>query len=131
MHTMIIALPRDFWNANATIYIYICNWYIYIYIYITVYIYNIYISVSARIRGTWNKFREFSGMLCRRQGLSLKHEGMIYVYYVRQVLVHCCATLELTFANEATLHRVERRMIYIYYICIYITYYHIQNMFKT
>ena len=40
----------------------------------------------------------------------------IYVCYFRPVLLHCCETLELTVANEATLHRVERCMIQIYYI---------------
>ena len=39
--------------------------------------------------------------------------------YVRPGLLHCCETWELTVADEATLHRVERCMIYIYYICIY------------
>ena len=39
--------------------------------------------------------------------------------YVRQDLLHCCETLELIVADEAALHRVERCMIYIYYICIY------------
>ena len=39
--------------------------------------------------------------------------------YVRQVLLHCCETLELTLADEAMLHRVECCMICIYYICIY------------
>ena len=45
--------------------------YIYIYIYV-------YIS-SARIGATWNKFRELSGMLVRKQGLSLKQAGKICV----------------------------------------------------
>ena len=47
-----------------------------LYIYI-LYIY-IYIS-SARIGATWNKFRELSGMLVRKQGLSLKQAGKICV----------------------------------------------------
>ena len=38
---------------------------------------------------------------------------------VRQVLLHCFETLELAAADEAMLRRVERCMIYIYYICIY------------
>ena len=38
--------------------------------------------------------------------------------YVRQGLLHC-ETLELTVADEAMLHRVERSMIYIYYILSY------------
>ena len=39
----------------------------------------IYTSVSARIGGTWNKFRELSGMLVRKQGLSIKQAGKICV----------------------------------------------------
>ena len=39
--------------------------------------------------------------------------------YVRQDLLHCGETLELIVADEVALHRVERCMIYIYYICIY------------
>ena len=39
--------------------------------------------------------------------------------YVRQGLLHCCEILELTVVDGAMLHRVERCMIYIYYICIY------------
>ena len=39
--------------------------------------------------------------------------------YVRPGLLHCCETLELTVADEATLHRIERCIIYIYYTCIY------------
>ena len=41
------------------------------------------------------------------------------MWYVRQDLLHSFKTLELTVADEATLHRVERCMIYIYYICRY------------
>ena len=40
----------------------------------------IYISVSERIGGMWNKFRELSGMLVRKQGLSLKQAGKICVF---------------------------------------------------
>ena len=58
-------------------------------------------------------------MLVRKEGLSLKQEGKINVCYVTPVLLHCCATLELTVANERILLRVEHRMIYIYCICIY------------
>ena len=45
--------------------------------------------------------------------------------YVRQFLLHCCETLELTVADEATLHRVEHCMIYIYIYIYYICIYHI------
>ena len=74
--------------------------------------------MSARIGGTWNKFRELSGMIVRKQGLSLKQAGKIYVHYVRQVLLHSCETLELTIANGATLHSVQCCMIYICYMYI-------------
>ena len=60
-----------------------------------------------------------SRVLERRVDLYSKQER--FVCYVRQVLLHCFETLELTVADEATLHRVEHCMIYIYiyYICIY------------
>ena len=74
--------------------------------------------MSARIGGTWNKFRELSGMLVRKQGQK-KAAKICLLCYVRQGLLHRSETLELTVADEAKLHRVERCMIYIYYICIY------------
>ena len=46
--------------------------------------------------------------------------------YVRQGLLHCCETLELTVADESMLHWVERCMIYIYYILSYTE--HIQDI---
>ena len=39
--------------------------------------------------------------------------------YVRQGLLHCFETLELTVVDEAALYGMELCMIYIYYICIY------------
>ena len=48
--------------------------YMYIYIYIYIYIYQ-----SVKNWGTWKKFRELSGMLVRKQGLSLKQAGKICV----------------------------------------------------
>ena len=35
-------------------------------------------AFSAKIGGEWNKFRELSGVLVGKQGLSLKHWGKIY-----------------------------------------------------
>ena len=67
-------------------------------------------------------------MLVRKEGLSLKQEGKINVCYVIPVLLHCCATLELTVENEVILHRVERRMIYIYYIIFNISYINIYRI---
>ena len=43
-------------------------------------------AVSARIGSVWKKFRELSGVLVRKQGLSLKQRGSIYQCYVRPVL---------------------------------------------
>ena len=54
-----------------------------------------------------------------KQGLSLKQQRKIYLCYVRPVLLHCCETSKFSDAYEATFHRVERCMIYIYYICTY------------
>ena len=66
--------------------------------------------VSARIGSAWNKFSELSGVLVRKQGLSLKQRGKIYQCCVRPVLLHCCETWELTVADEARLCGVERCM---------------------
>ena len=66
-------------------------------------------AVSARIGSAWKKFRELSGALVGKQGLSLKQQGKIYQCCVRPVLLYCCETWELT--DEARLRWVERRMI--------------------
>ena len=68
-------------------------------------------TVSARIGGAWKKFRELSGVLVGKQGLSLKQRGKIYQCCVRPVLLHCCETWELSVADEARLRGVERHMI--------------------
>ena len=68
-------------------------------------------AVSARIGSAWKKFRELSGVLVRKQGLSFKQQSKIYQCCVRAVLLYCCETWELTVADEATLHGVESHMI--------------------
>ena len=68
-------------------------------------------TVSARIGSVWKKFRELNGVLVRKQGLSLKKQGKIYQCCVRPVFFYCCETWELTIADEARLHVVERHMI--------------------
>ena len=70
-------------------------------------------TVSARIVSSWKKSREFSSVLVGKQGLSLKQQGKIYQCCVRPVLSYCCATWELTVADQARLRVVERRMIMI------------------
>ena len=40
----------------------------------------------------------------------MKQQEMIYQCCVRPVLLYCCETWELTFADEARLHRVECHM---------------------
>ena len=70
---------------------------------------------SARIGNAWKKFRELSGVLAGKQGLSLKQRGKIYQCCVRPVLLYCCETWELTVADEARLHGVDRRMITMMY----------------
>ena len=57
------------------------------------------------------KFRELSGVLVGKQGLSLKQRGKIYQCCVRPVLLYCCETWELTVADKARLPGMERRMI--------------------
>ena len=51
-------------------------------------------------------------------GSRVKSKQGRFVCYIRQGLLHC-ETLELTVADEAMLHRVERSMIYMYYILSY------------
>ena len=68
-------------------------------------------AVSARIGSAWNKFRELSGVLVGKQGLSLMQRGKIYQCCVRPVLLYCCETWELTVADEMRLRGVEYRMI--------------------
>ena len=59
----------------------------------------------------WKKFRELSGVLVRKQGLSLKQRGRIYQRCVKPVLLHYCKTWEFTGADETRLRGVECRVI--------------------
>ena len=68
-------------------------------------------AVSARIGSAWKKFRELSGALVRKQGLSFKQLGKIYQCCVKPVLLYCCETWELTIADEARLCGMEHCMI--------------------
>ena len=52
-------------------------------------------AVSARIGSAWKKFRELSGVLVGKQGLSLKQQGKNYQCCDRPVLLFCCETWEL------------------------------------
>ena len=58
------------------------------------------------------QFEELSGTFVGKLGLSLKQQGKIHMCCVRPVLLYCCEMWELTVADEASLHRVEHRMIY-------------------
>ena len=68
-------------------------------------------AVSARIGSARKKFRESSGVLAGKQGLSLKQREKIYQCCVRPVLLYCCETSKLTVADEERICVVERRMI--------------------
>ena len=68
-------------------------------------------AVSARIGSAWKKFRELSGVLVGKQGLSLMQRGKICQCCVRPVLLYCCETWELTVVDETGLRGVEHRMI--------------------
>ena len=46
--------------------------------------------MSARIGCERRKFRELSGVLVGKQGLSLKQQGKICQCYVRPVSLYCC-----------------------------------------
>ena len=56
-------------------------------------------AVSARIGSVWKKFRDLSVVLVRKQSLSSKLQGNIYQCCVRPVLLYCCKTWDLTFAD--------------------------------
>ena len=60
-------------------------------------------AVSARIGSVWKKFRELSGVLVRKPGLSLKQQEKIYQCCVRPVLLYCCEMCELTVVDEVRL----------------------------
>ena len=66
-------------------------------------------SLSARIGSPWKKFRELSGVLFGKHGLSLKQWGKRFNSAVLDQF--CCTVVKLTFANQARLRGVERRMI--------------------
>ena len=68
-------------------------------------------SVSARIGSAWKKFRELSGVLVGKPGLSLKQRSKICQCCIRQVLLYCCETWELTVVDKARFREVERHMI--------------------
>ena len=68
-------------------------------------------AVSARIGSAWKKFRELSGVLVGKQGLSLKQRGTIYQCCATPVLLYCCNIWQITVADEASLLGMKRRMI--------------------
>ena len=65
-------------------------------------------AVTVRIGSAWKKFRELSGVLVGKQGLSLKQRWKIYQCCVRPALLYCSETWEITVADEASLCGVER-----------------------
>ena len=69
-------------------------------------------AVSAKIGSAWKKFRELSGVLVGKLGLSLKQRGKICQCCVRPVLLYCSETWELTVVDEARLRGIERRMVW-------------------
>ena len=52
--------------------------------------------VNAKIGSVWKKFRELSGVLVGKQGLSLKQRRKIYQCWFKPVLLYCCETWEFT-----------------------------------
>ena len=72
-------------------------------------------AVSARIGSAWKKFRDLSGVLAGKQGLSLMQWGKIYQCCGKSVLLYCCETWELTVVDEMRLCGVERHMIRMMY----------------
>jgi len=51
-------------------------------------------AVTARIRSGWKKFKEISGLLCKR-GLSLKMKRTIYKKYVRSAFGAKCWAMKV------------------------------------
>ena len=64
--------------------------------------------MTVRIGSAWKKFRELSGVLVGKQGLSLKQRRKIYQCCVRPALLYCSETWEITVADEVSLCGVER-----------------------
>ena len=46
-------------------------------------------AVSGRIGSAWKKFKELSGVLVGKKGLSLKQRRKIYQCCVRPILLYC------------------------------------------
>ena len=68
-------------------------------------------AVSKRNVSVWKTFRDLSGVLVGKQGLSLKQLRKIYQCCVRPVLWNCCEMWQLNVVDKARLCRVEHWMI--------------------
>ena len=68
-------------------------------------------ATSGRIDNSWKKFRELTGALGGKQGLTLRQQGKIYQCCITLVLLYCCETWELTSADDTRLRGVGRRLI--------------------
>ena len=68
-------------------------------------------AASGRIDNSWKKFRELTGALGGKQGLTLKQQGRIYQCCITPVLLYCCEMWELTSADDTRLRGVGRRLI--------------------
>ena len=67
-------------------------------------------SIIARIRGAWGKFRELLPLLTSR-GLSFRTRGRIYDTYIRPVLLYASECWAPTTENLHKLQRDDRAMI--------------------
>ena len=66
--------------------------------------------VSAKIGSAWEKFSGYNGLVFGKQDFSLKQSEEIYQSCVRQVLLYCSETRELTVAEGMRLHGVEQHI---------------------
>ena len=65
--------------------------------------------------GVWKKFRELSGVLVRKQSLSSKQQGNIYLCCVRPAFLYRCEMWDLTVVGETRLCGLEHHMIRMMY----------------
>ena len=67
-------------------------------------------AVELRIKAAWNKFKELSGMLCRK-GLSFRRKGILYKSCVRSVLLYGAQSWPLRESEKNMLVVCQNRML--------------------
>ena len=67
-------------------------------------------AIIARIRSAWKKFKEVSGVLCKK-GISLRIKRALYKCYVRSILTYGAECWPLRVEDERKLKTTEMRML--------------------